>query len=41
MRKTLFALAAVATLAIPSLAEAQFGIGARVGTLGLGAEAAA
>ena len=40
MRKSLFALAAVATLSMPGLAEAQFGIGARAGTLGLGAEAA-
>ena len=40
MRKTIFALAMAALLAVPSLAEAQFGLAARVGTLGLGAEAA-
>ena len=40
MRKTIFALATVAMLAVPSLAEAQLGVAGRVGTLGLGAEAA-
>lgn len=40
MRKTLFALVTVATLAIPSLAEAQLGLAGRAGTLGLGGEAA-
>jgi hypothetical protein len=41
MRKTLFAAAAVAALALPSAARAQasFGVAGRVGTLGLGGEA--
>jgi len=40
MRKTIFALAAATLLAVPSFAEAQFGLAGRAGTLGLGAEAA-
>lgn len=40
MKKTLLALVTVATLALPGLAEAQIGIAARAGTLGIGGEVA-
>lgn len=40
MKKTVLALAAVALLALPGVAEAQFGIAGRAGTLGVGGEAA-
>ena len=40
MRKTLLALATLATFALPGLAEAQIGIAARGGTLGVGGEVA-
>jgi hypothetical protein len=40
MKKTVLALAAVALLAVPGVAEAQLGIAGRVGTLGVGGEAA-
>jgi hypothetical protein len=40
MKKTFFALATVAALAFPSLADAQIGVAARGGTLGIGGEVA-
>lgn len=40
MKKTLLALATVAMLAVPGTAQAQFGVAARAGTLGIGGEAA-